>query len=241
VSNILITLCARGGSKGIPGKNIKPLAGKPLINYTIEVAKQFAAKYNTRIALSTDDDAIKRAAEKQGITTAYTRPAELASDTAGKIDTITDLLQYEEQRLSIQFDYVLDLDLTSPLRTLEDLEKAFNMIYANKEALTLFSVNPAGRNPYFNMVEDQGNGFFDLIKKAADGAVMSRQKAPLVYDLNASFYWYRRTFFDAGLKTPITSRSLVFVMDHLCFDLDHPVDFEFLEFLINKGETCLKQ
>lgn len=239
MSTILITLCARGGSKGIPGKNIKPLAGKPLIDYTIEVAKRFAAKHQAMIALSTDDDAIKQAAEKQGITTAYTRPAELASDTAGKIDTITDLVHYEERRLSLQFDYILDLDLTSPLRTLKDLEEALDMIRANKEALTLFSVNPAGRNPYFNMVEDQGNGFFDLVKKAADGNVMSRQKAPLVYDLNASFYWYRRVFFDLGLKTPITSHSLVFVMDHLCFDLDHPVDFEFLEFLINKGETCL--
>lgn len=239
MSKILITLCARGGSKGIPGKNIKPLAGKPLIDYTIEVAKVFAAAHQARIALSTDDAAIKQAAERLDIVTAYNRPAALASDTAGKIDTIHDLIRYEEAFSGVRYDYILDLDLTSPLRTYEDLEQAFELIQSNKTALTLFSVNPAARNPYFNMVEDQGNGFFDLVKRAADGAVMSRQKAPLVYDLNASFYWYKRDFFDQGFKSPITSRSLVFVMDHLCFDLDHPIDFEFLEFLIKAGKTCL--
>lgn len=234
---ILITLCARGGSKGISGKNIKLLAGKPLINYTIEKAQEFAKIYNVKIALSTDDKDIKAAAQKCGLETSYTRPESLASDTAGKIDTIKDLLLYEEALIDGKYDYILDLDLTSPLRTVADLEEALNLIRNDENALDLFSVNPASRNPYFNMVEGNSEGYYDLVKKSADGTVMSRQKAPHVYELNASFYWYRRAFFELGLKSPITDRSMIFAMNHICFDLDHPVDFEFLEFLILNKKT----
>ncbi|MGF1923204.1 MAG: acylneuraminate cytidylyltransferase family protein [Bacteroidia bacterium] len=229
---ILVTLCARGGSKGIPGKNIKPLAGKPLIDYSIAIAKSFAQTNEAKLALSTDDDAISKAAEKNGLYTEYRRPEVLASDTAGKIDTIKDLLLYEEALVKGRYDYILDLDLTSPLRTQSDIEEAFGLIKANEQALSLFSVNSAARNPYFNMVEENGNGFYDLVKKSADGSVMSRQKAPAVFDLNASFYWYKREFFDLDLKSPITERSLIYKMNHICFDLDHPVDFEFLDYLI---------
>ena len=238
---ILITLCARGGSKGIPGKNIKPLAGKPLIDYSIDVAQNFATNFNAKISLSTDDIGIKKAAETKGLITSYARPEILASDVAGKIDTIKDLLICEESLIGEKYDYVLDLDLTSPLRTEEDLEQAFEVFKKDANALSMFSVNPATRNPYFNMVEDNGSGYYDLIKKSKDGSVMSRQKAPPVYDLNASFYWYRREFFDSTLKSPITNRSLVFVMNHICFDLDHPIDFEFLDYLIqNRKIDILK-
>ncbi len=230
--NILITICARGGSKGIPGKNIKPLAGRPLIEYSIEVAQKMKQTHGATIALSTDDKAIKEAAEKCGIFTDYIRPDFLASDSAGKIDTIRDLVKHEEKSRGVNYDLVLDLDLTSPLRTVEDLENALDLILKDSKALTLFSVSPAERNPYFNMVEKKENGYFDLIRKNADGSVMTRQSAPIVYDMNASFYWYRRSFFDMDLKSPITANSLIFEMKHLCFDLDHPIDFDFLEYLL---------
>lgn len=236
---ILITICGRGGSKGIPGKNVKLIGGKPLISYTIDIAQNVAAIYNSDIALSTDDDQIKQAAAQSGLFTAYTRPDILANDSAGKIDTIFDILKYEERRKGLIYDFILDLDITSPLRTLSDLEQSFALFRQNEEALTLFSVNPAARNPYFNMVEANENGFYSLIKKSADGSVMSRQAAPKVYDLNASFYWYRRSFFNLGLKSPITDKSLVFVMDHLCFDLDHMIDFEFLDFLLNSKRVSI--
>lgn len=237
--NILITICARGGSKGIPGKNIKPIAGKPLINYSLDVAKRLAEKYNAKIALSTDDLAIKAAAEACGIVTAYTRPDFLATDTAGKIDTIKDLVFYEESLAGHVYDYVLDLDVTSPLRTYDDLVHAFEMI-TNSSAKTLFSVNHAARNPYFNMVEENANGFYSLVKTNPDGSVMTRQSAPKVYELNASFYWYRREFFDTGLKSPITDESIIYVMPHICFDLDHPVDFLFMEYLLQNHKLDFK-
>lgn len=233
---ILITICARGGSKGIPGKNIKPIGGKPLINYSIELTKKLTSKFNAKVALSTDDLAIKHAAEQCGITTEYVRPDFLATDTAGKIDTIKDLLLYEERLLGEQYDFILDLDVTSPLRTMEDIEKSFEMIQNTPEALTLFSVNNAARNPYFNMVEENSEGFYSLVKTNPDGSVMTRQSAPKVYDLNASFYWYRRSFFDTDSKSPITNKSLVFAMDHICFDLDHPIDFLFMEYLFQNNQ-----
>jgi CMP-N,N'-diacetyllegionaminic acid synthase len=228
--NILITLCARGGSKGIPGKNIKPLNGKPLIAYSIECAQKFAADYNATITISTDDTEIKRAAEKYGINTPYVRPIHLATDSAGKIETIEDILNYEEQQRALKYDYLLDLDVTSPLRTYDDLKHSFEILRNDTNALNLFSVNLANRNPYFNMVEQKENGYYGLIKT---GNFVTRQSAPPVYDMNASFYFYRRAFFEQEHKKSITDRSLIYVMPHLCFDLDHMIDFEFMEYLIS--------
>lgn len=234
--NILITICARGGSKGIPGKNIKIIAGKPLIEYSISVAKRLQNKFNIKIAISTDDQAIKKAAENAGILTEYKRPDSLATDFAGKVETIKDLLFYEESLINSKYDFILDLDVTSPLRTLDDLESSFEILNNNKEALNLFSVNPAARNPYFNMVEQNTNGFYSLVKTNPDGSVMTRQSAPKVYDMNASFYWYRRSFFENNPKSAMTNKSLIYEMSHTCFDLDHPIDFLFMEYLLDNNK-----
>jgi CMP-N-acetylneuraminic acid synthetase len=228
---VLITICARGGSKGIPGKNIKLLNGIPLIAYTIQIAKRFAESHKTIIAISTDDEAIKSVADQFGITINYSRPLELSTDTAGKIDTINDLLLYQEKYYQTEFDYILDLDVTSPLRTLEDLEIAFEMLQRDNGAFNLFSVNNAARNPYFNMVEKKSNGYYHLVK--SDGVVLTRQTAPPVYDLNASFYFYKRFFFKKSIKTVFTDKSIIYLMPHICFDLDHLIDFEFLSFLLS--------
>ena len=102
--NILITLCARGGSKGIPGKNIKLIAGKPLIVYSIDLTKKIQAKWNAKVAISTDDMEIKSVAEDHGVYSDYFRPEYLATDAAGKIDTIKDLLLYEESLVDFKYD-----------------------------------------------------------------------------------------------------------------------------------------
>jgi CMP-N-acetylneuraminic acid synthetase len=226
---ILITLCGRGGSKGIPGKNIRVINGLPLIAYSIKHAKQFAVIYNADIALSTDSEAIIEIAAGWGLTTKYLRPENLANDSAGKAETLLHLLEFEENSREKKYDYVLDLDITSPLRNVEDLENAFQLIQENENALNLFSVNGANRNPYFNMVEKQLNGFYGLVKK---GDFLTRQSAPTVYELNASFYFYRRNFFDQQKLKTISERSLVYKMNHICFDLDHPIDFDFMEYLM---------
>ena len=226
---ILVTLCARGGSKGIPGKNIKFINGVPLLSLSIKHAKEFASIYSADISLSTDDLKIKDVASFYGIETNYTRPVELSGDEVGKIDTIIDLIKSEEKFRDKKYDYILDLDVTSPLRNINDLQIAFQKFGVNDSALNLFSVNLASRNPYFNMVELKENGYFGLIKK---GEFLTRQSAPKVYDLNASFYIYRREFFLQKEPKTISSKSLIYEMPHICFDLDHPIDFEFMEFLM---------
>lgn len=231
--NILITICARGGSKGIPGKNIKNINGKPLIQYTIDLANLFKDRWQATIGLSTDDFQIKSIVENLGISTNYVRPDYLATDSAGKIDTIKDLLLYQESLINKKFDFVLDLDVTSPLRNLNDIENSFYLI-KRSTANTLFSVNSAARNPYFNMVEEKENGFYSLVKTNSDGSFLTRQSAPKVFELNASFYWYRRNFFDLGFNSPITDKSLIYIMPHICFDLDHPIDFNFMEYLLEQ-------
>jgi len=238
--NILITICARGGSKGIIGKNIKIILGKPLIDYTIHRAKQLTVNHKAKIALSTDDKDIKQVAEKAGLFTQYIRSNYLSTDTAGKIETIKDLVLYEESLVNFKYDFVLDLDVTSPLRTITDIETAFEILKLNKQALNIFSVNVAARNPYFNMVEENTSGFYSLVKKIPDNNIITRQLAPKVYDMNASFYWYRRDFFDLGLKSTITEKSLIYKMNHICFDLDHPVDFLFMEYLLENNKLDFK-
>lgn len=231
---VLITICARGGSKGIPGKNIKALNGKPLIYYSLDTAKRFAALMGFGdIILSTDDAEIKKTVDNLGfpVDTSYTRPDFLASDTAGKIDAINDVLQYAASTNGKHYDYVIDLDVTSPLRTVEDLQKALQVLQAQPDAYNIFSVSPANRNPYFNMVEAGENGFFNTCKK---GAFLTRQSAPKVYDMNASFYIYTASFFNDGQQKAITDKSLVYEVPHLCFDLDHPIDFTIMDLLMER-------
>jgi len=230
---ILITICARGGSKGIPGKNIRLLNGIPLIAYSIKVANAFCQKYDAILTLSTDSEEIKKTAAQFGLITRYRRPQEFATDKAGKIGTIRDILLFEEKNNNLTFDFILDLDITSPLRTLNDLENAYQMIMQNQSALNIFSVSPPNRNPYFNMVEPTKDGFCQLVKSGF--IIKSRQQAPIVYDMNASFYFYRRQFFDEGWETAITDKSMFYVVPHTCFDLDNPIDFIVMELLLREN------
>jgi CMP-N,N'-diacetyllegionaminic acid synthase len=228
MANILITICARGGSKGIPGKNIKSINGKPLIAYSIETGQKFSELHNVTIVLSTDSAEIKQAAASLGLKTDYVRPDEMATDSAGKLPVIKDVLLYHEKLNNIKYDFVLDLDVTSPLRTVDDLQAALNILIANEAAVNLFSVSKAHRNPYFNMVEEQGDGFYNLVKT---GKFLTRQSAPKVYDMNASFYFFKRHFFET-YNSVMTPKTIIYEVPHVCFDLDEPLDFEFLEFLL---------
>lgn len=231
--NLLITVCARGGSKGIPGKNIKMLNGKPLIEYTLNSAQKISKNFNAKVSISTDDENILKICQSLGYQSKYKRPLELSTDYAGKIDTIQDLLLFEEKELGLTYDYILDLDVTSPLRTQRDMLEAFELLKNNTGALNIFSVNKANKNPYFNMVEENGNGYFELSKK---GEFLTRQSANPVFELNASFYFYKREFFNLVDKTVINSRSLIYEMNHICFDLDHSIDFEFMSFLFENNK-----
>lgn len=239
--NILISICARGGSKGVPGKNIKPIAGLPLIAYTIRTAKKFQeeSSHTVYFTLSTDSDEIRQVAADYGLITEYKRPKKLATDEAGKLDAMKDVLLFEEERLDIRFDYLLDLDVTAPIRTVNDLIDSFNKLNLNEKAFNLFSVSPAHKNPYFNMVEENKNGFVQLCKPP-NSNVLSRQAAPKVYEMNASFYYFKRKCFDSSDFFTINSKSLAYVMPHICFDVDTPLDFDILDYLITNNKLDIE-
>ena len=228
--NILITLCGRGGSKGIPRKNIKKLNNLPLLSYSIKHAKIFAEVHeNVDILLSTDDNEIKDVALKYGLQTNYIRPDYLSNDTVGKIDVLKDALAYQEKEFKKKYDILLDLDITSPLRTQQDLNEGLQKLLSNDKALNLFSVSKPHKNPYFNIVEDKEDGYCKLV---CPSEIRSRQTAPQVYDMNASFYFYRRVFFEKKCVSAVTHKSLYYVMNHICFDLDEPLDFDMMEYLL---------
>lgn len=238
MSNILVTICARGGSKGIPGKNIKTIAGRPLIAYSIDIARRFAeAHQGTDIILSTDSEKIREVAAAQDLHTDYIRPDYLANDVCGKPDVIKDAMLWAEKANNRKYDLIVDLDVTSPIRTLKDVEKCVEMLLAVPEALTIFSVNPCQRNPYFNMVQEGPDGFYSVV---LGGQYTSRQTAPKVYDMNASIYVYRRESLLPEHPRAVTDRSLVMVMDHICFDLDEPADFDYLSYLLETGRLKIE-
>jgi CMP-N,N'-diacetyllegionaminic acid synthase len=234
---ILITICARGGSKGIPGKNIKLLNGKPLIAYSIEIANKFSKIYNCDIFLSTDSSSIKNVAADYGLNSNYERPIELSLDETGKIETLKHVIRYQENIVNQNYDFIIDLDVTSPLRNVFDLESGLEILKQDQNALNLYSVSLANRNPYFNIVEKKDNGYFDVVNK---GLYFSRQQAPKVYDMNSSFYIYSKKFFQANQITTTTSNSLIYIMPHICFDLDHPLDFDFMEYLLTNNKLDFK-
>ena len=231
--NILITICARGGSKGIPKKNILKLGNHPLIYYSIKIAQEFLVNRKGKIALSTDCNEIKKVASFYGLDSNYTRSEKLSNDKAGKISAIEDILKFQEKELNEKFDVILDLDVTSPLRTLNDLNSALEILLSDANANNLISVSPANRNPYFNMVEKRGSYFFK-VKDIHN--FKSRQVAPEVFDLNASFYFYNRGFFDQNNDSVFTDKTLVYNVPHLCFDIDEPIDLEFMSFLLEKNK-----
>ncbi|MFH0851495.1 MAG: acylneuraminate cytidylyltransferase family protein [Candidatus Peregrinibacteria bacterium] len=233
--DLLITICARGGSKGIPGKNIRPVNGIPLIAYTIHHAQEYARRWGGDIALSTEDAGIRAVAESYGLKTDYVRPAHLATDTAGKVDTLKDLLFHHEAKRKKRYDMLMDMDVTSPLRTMDDLRATYALIEANPRALNIFSVSFPKHNPYTDMVERNAEGFYGLSKPSKE-MYLSRQTAPKVYEMNASFYYYRRAFFDTDITGHVTDLSLVYEVPHMCFELDDMVEYELLEYLISLGK-----
>lgn len=229
---ILVTIAARGGSKGVKNKNIRPLLGKPLIAYTIEQALKWGKA--SKVLVSTDSADIAEAAKIAGAQAPFLRPAELAGDAAPKVPVIRHAWREAEKLYGEKYDFVVDLDATAPLRKIADIEACLETAKARKP-LMVFSVVPAHKNPYFNMVELDGEGWARLCKRLPD-SVKRRQDAPKVYDLNASIYVYSREFLEGDGLTVLTDRSAAHVMDELSgTDIDREVDFKFVEFILKEG------
>ena len=225
---ILVIIPARGGSKGIPHKNIKPLNGKPLICHTIDVARAIVADED--ICVSTDSEEIIECVESYGLKVPFVRPKELATDTAGTYEVLLHALDHYEQA-GKKYDIVLLLQNTSPFRTAKHVKEALALY--KPEIDMVVSVKETAANPYFNCIEENPAGFLEISK--GEGLFVRRQDAPKAYEYNGAIYVINP---DSLRKMPLGKfkRRIKYVMDSMhSVDLDNMIDWKFAELLIKEN------
>lgn len=223
----LIIIPARGGSKGIPKKNIVELAGRPLIDYTIQAALKVAPI--DHIILSTDSEEIVTVAERCGLPVAYRRPAALATDTAGSREVILDAMDWADNQ-GIGYDAIVLLQPTSPLRVAEDILGAMSMFTPDIDMVV--SVAEARCNPYYNCFETDETGYLKISK--GDGQYTRRQDVPPVYEYNGAVYVINP---QSIRKMTLGSfpRRVPYVMPaERSVDIDAPVDLLVADHLLGK-------
>jgi len=229
---ILCTICARAGSKGVANKNLRLINGLPLIAYSIRQAVE--TKLFSQIAISSDSAEIRTTALAHGATFVVDRPAQMASDTAPKLPAIRHCVETTEKEFG-QFDIIIDLDATAPLRIAADIIGSLELLTATN-ADNVITGTPAHRSPYFNLVEQDENGIVQLSKPLKD-AVTRRQDSPKCFDMNASIYVWRR---DALLNNPslfVSSTRLFEMPRERSLDIDSEADFEMVEWMMSKGSA----
>lgn len=225
----ICSICARGGSQGVPRKNIRPLLDKPLIVHTIEQA--LACSAIERVFVSTDDAEIAAIAAAAGAEVPFLRPAELATSSAAKIPVIEHLVDQVEA-MGVAVSRIIDLDPTSPLRRVSDIEAAAALLDADTDCV--ITAYAAEKNPYFNMVEHGPDGDIGLVKPLPQG-VTSRQAAPKVWSMNASIYVWHRDTLKSGLWN---GRTRLYEMPRdRSIDIDSEIDFRLVEMLMNQAQA----
>ena len=226
--DILIIIPARGGSKGIPRKNIKPLNGKPLIYYAIDTARAITVDEN--ICVSTDDVEIKSVVEAYGLQVPFLRPNELSTDTAGTYEVLIHALSFYEKQ-GKQYNTVLLLQTTSPFRTAEQVKEAL-VIYDKSNADMVVSVKECQANPYYNVFEEDGDGYLHVCK--GNGNIFRRQDAPKVFEYNGAIYIMNAHALKHMHMHKMQHR-IKYVMDaKSSFDLDTMEDWQMAEMIIKK-------
>lgn len=227
---ILASVCMRGGSKGVPNKNIKQLLGKPLLTYTFESIKK--SKSIDYIAVSSDDDKILDISKNSGIEHIFKRTPELSSDAASKWDVFRDLVLRFEEKMDQKIEYLVDLDVTVPRRKTEYIESSINMLINNSVDVVITGYTPE-RNPYFNMMEIGKNNIAKIVKKS-ETPIVCRQDAPKVYSLSPAVYAIKR---EALFKYDHWVNAICMINEiprEYAVDIDTELDFEFVEFLMEK-------
>ena len=227
--NIVCVIGARGGSKGLPGKNVRPLLGKPLIAWSIEQAK--ACPEINRVVVSTDNDAIAAVARDYGADVPFMRPAELANDTAGKWGVWQHALDACERHYAAPVDIFVDLDCTSPLREVDDISRAIAQ-FVSSRADAVFSVCEARKNPYFNMLEVEDG--CQRICKPLPQPIVRRQDAPRVLEHVASIYVLSPAYLRRGTGLLSGCTQGYDIGQGKSFDIDSDVDFDLVAFLLSR-------
>ena len=219
---ILVIIPARGGSKGIPHKNIKPLNGKPLIHYTIDEAREIVS--DDDICVSTDDPEIIKCVEDYGLKVPFVRPEELATDTAGTYEVLLHALNFYEKQ-GRHYDVVLLLQNTSPFRKAEQIKEALKLYTPDVDMVV--SVKECAANPYYCVFEENSEGYLHVCK--GDGNIFRRQDAPKVYEYNGAIYIMNAEKIKTTHMHKMQKR-VKYVMDNLSsFDLDTMWDWEMAE------------
>ena len=232
MTNILCTICARAGSKGLKRKNLLKINRKSLIFYTVDQAKK--SGIFTNIVVSTDSNVIKKKIKKEnGVDCWFLRSKKLSNDHVSKIDVIKDALIRSEENFDVKYDYIMDLDVTSPLRSIKDIKKAYN-IFKKRKIDFLISANISKKNPYFNMVEFKKNKIKFIKKKLKQTKIKRRQDAPKTFDINASMYiWKKKTLLNSFKFFP--KKTFLFIMPpERSWDIDSKFDFDVVKFLLEK-------
>ena len=227
--NIVCVIGARGGSKGLPGKNIRPLLGKPLIAWSIEQAR--ACPEISRVVVSTDSEAIANVAREYGADVPFMRPASLAADTAGKWSVWQHALDACEHHYGAPIDVFVDLDCTSPLRDVADISKAIAQFLAARVD-AVFSVCEARKNPYFNMLEVVDG--CQRICKSLPNPIVRRQDAPRVLEHVASIYVLAPAYLRRGTGLLSGCTQGYDIGQAKSLDIDSDFDFELVTFLMQQ-------
>lgn len=228
IKDILVLIPARGGSKGIPGKNIKPLNGKPLIYYTLDVVKGIFDEED--ICVSTDDPKIIQVVEEYGFSVPFIRPDEISNDTATSLDVILHALQYYQSK-GKSYKYTLLLQPTSPLRTRKQLIECLDRIH-QEEFEMIVSVKKTDANPYYVLAEEDENGLLQISKK---GSFTRRQDCPDVWEYNGAFYLINNEkLIEKNSLAALQKKK--FVMDAIhSADIDTPLDWLITETILKNN------
>lgn len=223
----LVVIPARGGSKGIPHKNIKLLNGKPLICYSIDVARQFTTDDN--ICVTTDDDEIIKVVEEYGLKVPFKRPDYLATDTCGSNEVIQHAYRFFTEK-GIQYDAILLLQPTSPFRKVEFLKESVALYDDSIDMVT--SVKLSSCNPYYDGFEEDADGLLKISK--GDGTIERRQDAPSVWQQNGSIYVINpKSLMEKGMAHFTKIRK--YAMSELySVDIDNSFDWKVAELVINE-------
>jgi len=230
---ILGTICCRGGSKGVPGKNIKLLNGKPLIAYTIETALHTSLIND--VIISTDSNEIAETAKQYGAKVPFMRPNDLASDTASKWPVFIHAVESYEKMFGVTVDYLVDMDVTVPLKNSDDINGAIQKALDDNTVDVVITGYEPERNPYFNMMEILPNGFAEIVKKS-DKPIVRRQDAPEVYSLTPAAYVVKKSALYNYEHWSKAKCKIYPIPRERAVDIDTEIDFKIVEFLMNNNK-----
>ena len=236
-ARLLAVIPARGGSKGLPGKNIRPFVGLPLVAHTIQFAK-LCPEIN-RCVVSTDSTEIADVARRFQADVPFTRPSDLAQDDTPMLPVLQHALKFVEREENQTYDFLLLLDPTSPAREPEDITGALKQLLGCPEADGIIGVSQPDFSPIWHSVVEQGGWMVDLMEDATK--YERRQDVPPVYRINGSLYVWRTGFVRrAGDSWRRAGKHLMYeVPEFRAMSFDNAREFERAELLVNNGFISL--